>query len=214
MEVSPESSENDKQLIKKKEGCRKRLALQIAMCVGFEERMTEVSKIVPTVQGALIYVFFYGVREEKEKGWFDMRRLSQSLQPNIRSQLETPLLPSDSLKGILFFYNLFSLFNKAFVYPLLWTDRRKGSRSEEKASEEGMSNSQISTFPEDYETVYKLLSEAISSKTLFVAMQNAFGLLNLPEKITFSLGRTETDADEAKDSISNVNLQMSKMDKL
>ncbi len=100
------------------------------------------------------------------------------------------------------------------IYVLLWTARRRDSESEEKASEEGMSNSQISTFPEDYETVYKLLSEAISSKTLFVAMQNAFGLLSLPKKITFSFGRAETDINEAGNSKASIDLQMSKVDKL
>ncbi len=76
-----------------------------------------------------------------------------------------------------------------------------------------MSSSQM-TFSEDYETVYKLLSEAISSKTLFVAMQNAFGLLSLPKKITFSFGRAETDINEVGNSKLSSHLQISKVDKL
>ncbi len=99
------------------------------------------------------------------------------------------------------------------IYVLLWTARRRDSESEEKASEEGMSKSKM-TFREDYETVYKLLSQAISSKTLFVALQNAFGLLKLPEKVSFSFGRSQTEAEGPESSKSSINMQMSRIGKL
>ncbi len=65
MEIK-EGAEDDKALIERRVGYRMALAKQISMCLQIEENMTEVSSIIPTLQGALFDVIFYHFSQNNE----------------------------------------------------------------------------------------------------------------------------------------------------
>ncbi len=86
-----EDAEGDKQLIKRKVGCRRALAKQISMVLKMDVSMTEVASIIPTLEGALFNVLVYR---------FNIDDSSSSLEkPLLASQMEESYSLEDLLSN-------------------------------------------------------------------------------------------------------------------
>ncbi len=85
--MDEEKKGENKRLMKKKVGYRKKLGKEISMCVGIDASMAEVSRIVPTIEGAIIYMLFYSLKHKKDEGWLHFSRKDSKFQESLKRPL-------------------------------------------------------------------------------------------------------------------------------
>ncbi len=79
--MDEETANASHKIIKERVGCRRGMAKEIARCVGMGKDMIEVARILPTLEGAIIYILFYSCSHEEDDRWFHFRRASDLNEP-------------------------------------------------------------------------------------------------------------------------------------
>ncbi len=93
IELPKTNRSDDAKTIKKKVGYRRKVGKTIAMCIGIDSNLTEVTRILPTLKGGIIYILFYSLQRENEESLWAISKGDSSLVRSPQS-LEVPLLPT------------------------------------------------------------------------------------------------------------------------
>ncbi len=135
IELSETNRTDDVKSIKKKVGYRRKLGKTIAMCIGIDGSLTEVSRIIPTLKGAIIHVLFYSLQRENErtgnvedrdplislknrsKSW-DSLRSGHGEKAMPKQALSVPLFVYDSLPSLSSPGNCMPALNISKTFPI------------------------------------------------------------------------------------------------